>query len=338
MDNVTLPGCRIHPGKIMLSTVYRVTLLTAVILSPILPSVAEEGGSGRYFPGSMASFVDGVPAEETVIVRLNALHYDGDFNSNLTVPIAGLAALDVRVKSTAVGLTGLWRPPIELGGNWSYAAAITVPFVDTRVEADVLSPNDPLNRTVTRSDTVTGLGDIFLLPLMLNYNVSPALNYNFRVGLYAPTGDYKKGALANEGKNFWSVEPTIAMIYLNPKNGREFSAFLGTTFNEKNPATDYKSGNQMHIEVTAAQHFPLGNGGASAGVTGFWYEQVTGDSGSGATFGAFKARDRGVGPVVSYSRKLWGNDLIAEFKWLHEFDVERRPEGDILFLKALMKF
>lgn len=151
-------------------------LFAVLCALPVSHGVAEEGGSGHYFPGSMSSFVDGVPTEETIILRLNALHYDGDFESDLVVPIANLAALDVKVKSTAVGLTALWRPPFELGDNWSYATAITVPFVDTRVEADAQSPNDPLNRTVRSSDTVTGLGDIYLLPLMLNYNVSPALN------------------------------------------------------------------------------------------------------------------------------------------------------------------
>ncbi len=314
------------------------TLATTLTAFTLFPAVAEEGGSGRYFPGSMSSFVDGVPADETVILRLNVLNYDGNVDSNLVVPIAGLAALDVKVDSTAIGLTALWRPPIELGGNWSYAAAVTIPLVDTRVEADVASPNDPLNRIVRRSESVSGLGDIFLLPLMLNYNASPAINFNFRVGVYAPTGDYEKGALANEGKNFWSWEPTIAMVYLSTETGREFSAFLGSTFNEKNSDTNYESGTQMHLEVTAAQHLPLWGGGVSAGVTGFWYEQVTGDGGSGATFGSFKARSYGIGPVASYSRKLWGNDFIAEFKWLHEFDVKRRPEGDTLFLKALVKF
>ena len=79
-------------------------------------------------------------------------------------------------------------------------------------------------------------------------------------------------------------------------------------------------------------------GGASVGLTGFWYKQITGDSGSGATFGDFKARALGVGPVVSLSRKLNQSDLIAEFKWLHESGVERRAEGDTLFLKVMLKF
>ena len=127
----------------------------------------EEGGSGHYFPGSMSSFVDGVPAEEALITRLNVLSYSGSVERDLNVPIAGLAAVDVDVDSFAVGLTALWRPPGAMFGNWSYAAAITVPFVSIEVEANVVSPNDPLARTLRRSDSATGLGDTLFLKLML---------------------------------------------------------------------------------------------------------------------------------------------------------------------------
>ena len=43
-------------------------------------------------------------------------------------------------------------------------------------------------------------------------------------------------------------------------------------------------------------------------------------------------------PVISYSAKAGGHDLIAELKWLHEFDNSNRPEGDAIFLKVLAKF
>ena len=309
-----------------------------VLLSFTFNSVlAEEGGSGHYFPGSMSSFIDGVPQDEELILRLNVLEYAGDFDDDVRVPIAGLAALDVEVDSVAVGLTGLWRPPIALGESWSYAAAVTVPFVEIDVEADVGLPADPQGRTVRRSDTDSGLGDVLLFPLMLNYNVSPSLNYNFRLGIYAPTGGYETGKLANTGKNYWSVEPTAALIYLNPESGREFSAFLGATFNQENPDTDYQSGTQLHLEATAAQHLPLWGGLAGVGLTGFWYEQVTGDSGDGASFGSFKAKSLGIGPVLSWAGKLGGADTVASLKWLHESGVKRRPEGDTVFLKLVLK-
>jgi hypothetical protein len=313
-------------------------ILSLVLVLCALLTQAEEGGSGHYFPGSMASFMDGVSATETKILRLNVIGYEGRYDGDVPVPIAGLAALDVDVESFAVGLTGFWRPSFEIGENWSYAVSMTVPYVDLTVEADVAISQDPAGRTVRRSDSSSGLGDILLFPIMLNYTFSPALNANFRLGLYAPTGDYEVGALANTGKNFWTVEPTIALMYLNPKTGLEASTFFGIDFNEENSDTNYKSGSQAHLEATLAQHLPLWGGGASIGLTGFWYQQITGDSGSGASFGDFKAKALGIGPVLSYSRKLDSSDMIAEFKWLHESGVERRAEGDTLFLKVMLKF
>ena len=67
----------------------------------------------------------------------NRLNYDGSFDGDVPVPIAGLAALDVEVESSAVGITGFWRPPVEIGEHWSYAVSMTVPFVDLTVEAEV---------------------------------------------------------------------------------------------------------------------------------------------------------------------------------------------------------
>ena len=80
------------------------------------------------------------------------IDYEGTFDGDVTVPIAGLAALDVDVDSKALGLTVFWRPDFEIGENWSYAVSMTVPYVDLTVEADVRIPNDPMERTVRRSD------------------------------------------------------------------------------------------------------------------------------------------------------------------------------------------
>lgn len=77
-----------------------------------------------------------------------------------------------------------------------------------------------------RTSRVEGLCDIVLMPLMFNYNAGSNLNVNFRAGAYAPTGDYEVGRLANTGKNFWTVEPTVGLMYLGVENGREASVFV----------------------------------------------------------------------------------------------------------------
>jgi len=300
----------------------------------VFEGVAEEGGSGHYLPGAMSSFIDGVPTDETFIVRLNVINYQGSFERGKPLPIAGITAAGVKANSTALGLTMLWRPPVDFGERWSYAMSATIPFVDTTVSADAVTRG---GRTVAVSDTTRGLGDIILMPLMLNYNANPELNFNFRVAAYAPTGSYELGRLANTGKNFWTIEPTAAVVYLG-KNGIEASLFAGIDFNFENPATNYRSGTQVHLDGTLAQHFPLMGGLAGIGVSGYYYQQITDDSGTGATLGAFRANTVGFGPVLSFVSKIGGLDAIAELKWLHETSTQNRLQGDTVFFKGVVKF
>lgn len=296
---------------------------------------AEEGGSGHYQPGSMASFADGVPLEETFIVRYNFLMWDASADAARTIPIANLLTLGADIESYANGITLLWRPPFgEIGDCWSYAMSATVPYVDLDITADVFTSGI----AAKRSDSISGIGDIVLMPVMLNQNFSDDFNINYRLGTYAPTGRYEVGRLANTGKNYWTLEPTVGFMYFGKKNGREASLFLGGDYNFENPDTDYQTGVQVHADGTLAQHFPLWGGLAGVGVNAYWYEQVEGDSGSGATFGDFKARTAGLGPVLSYASKIGDVDVIGELKWLHEMETRNRPAGDYVWFKFLMKF
>jgi hypothetical protein len=74
------------------------------------------------------------------------------------------------------------------------------------------------------------------------------------------------------------------------------------------------------------------------GANGFLYEQISGDSGSGATLGDFEGRTAGVGPVVSFVRKIGKTDLAAEVKWLPELNVEKRLKGDTIWFKLGVVF
>ena len=214
----------------------------------------------------------------------------------------------------------------------------TIPWLSMEVSADVTEDLPVGPQQLRLKDKETGLGDIILMPVMFNYKASKDLNANFRLSVYAPSGSYKKGRLANTGKNFWTFEPAAAVIYLGQKNGIEASAFLGVDFNTENDDTEYKSGKQAHFDATLAQHFSLWGGLAGAGATGYIYRQLNGDSGKGANLGNFKARAHGIGPVISYVSKVGGKDVLAESKWLHEFDNRNRVEGDTIFFKMMAKF
>ncbi|MCK5667350.1 MAG: transporter, partial [Thiotrichaceae bacterium] len=142
-------------------------------------TVAEEGGSGHYLPGSMASFMDGVSPEPAFIARINAINYDGKVGSNIRIPIAGFNAIDVEAKSKALALTLFWAPEWGAGEKWSYAMSTTIPWMSLEVRGDV--DFNGIDHSV--KDKVTGLGDIILMPIMFNYHHSSDLNTNYRIAV-----------------------------------------------------------------------------------------------------------------------------------------------------------
>ena len=315
---------------IKLTTLVKTAALALVLASSV--ALAEEGGSGHYLPGSMASFMDGVPTEPTFIVRLNYMNYQG--SSSVPLPLTGGGIIaNADATANALAATVLWAPDWNLGwgDKWQFAMSATIPMLNMDLSGGVLN--------ISRQNDRTALGDIVLMPLMVNYNVNKDLNINARIGFYAPTGSYELGRLVNNGKNFWTTEPTIGIVYFGQENGIEASLFFGADFNQENPDTNYKSGTQIHFDGTLAQHFPFAGGIAGAGVTAYWYNQVTDDSGEGvAPFFAndFRAKAAGVGPVVSWMDKT--GKYIAELKYLSDFENENRLDGDTLWFKFITKF
>jgi hypothetical protein len=310
------------------------------------PAVAEEGGSGHYFPGSISDFADAVPASPTFIVRYNQIYYSGAAAKNQAIPIGGTTALGLEATSWGEGLTFVWRPSIDMGKHWSYAMSATVPFMQITVSANAVIPiptgnGTSLLTTVARTGNREALGDLVIMPFMINYAVNPNFSVNGRVGLYLPTGDYGVGRLANTGKNYTTLEPELGLQYFGQKNGREAVLYTGFDFNTTNQATLYHSGTQFHLDGTLAQHLPLFKGLAGIGVNPFYYTQLVGDSGPGATLGKFEGTTVGIGPVLSYMKpkgKTGHFDFIADLKWLNEFYVKNRLQGNTVFIKIVFKF
>jgi len=321
-----------------------VLMATCGVASALGSQVAlcEEGGTGHYFPGSMASFIDAVSPKPAFLARYNQIYYSGSVGVNKPLPIGGTTALGVHATSWGEGVTLFWRPDGHGIGDprWSYAMSATVPFLQSSVSAQaVVQPSGGAGSTsIARSGSIGAIGDFLFMPLMLNYNVNPNFNINFRVAFYAPTGSYQVGHLANTGKNYWTTEPTVGLMYFGAKNGREASLFTGIDFNSTNNATQYKSGTQFHMDGTLAQHLPLLKGLAGVGVSSFYYQQITADSGTGANLGSFESTSAGIGPVASYIKQIGHHQLLGELKWLNEYYTANRLQGNTVFFKIALKF
>jgi hypothetical protein len=83
---------------------------------------------------------------------------------------------------------------------------------------------------------------------------------------------------------------------------------------------------------------PLWHGLAGVDTNAYYYEQITDDSGSGATLGAFRAKTAGLGPALSFVYNVAGHDTVGELKWLHETQAGNRLQGNEGWLKAVYEF
>jgi hypothetical protein len=299
---------------------------------------AEEGGSGHYMPGATASFIDFLPGTPALGYVNQFLYYDGSTGAGKSLPVLGNVAVDLKATAYADSSVFVYEAPLQVLGV-SYGAVALVPYVWQKVQVggDLTTRG---GRTIQRgtTSTVDGVGDIYFSPLMGVWT-NGDLKVQGQMGVYAPSGSYDPNRLANVGKNIWTFEPAFGVSYLSSKIGLELSAFAGMDFTTKNDATDYQNGEVFYLDTTAAEHLPLLGGVAGLGANFFYYQQVTGDSGSGAKLGAFEGQDIGVGPVVSYTRKLGQKtQLVAEVKWLPELQVAHRTQGDIVWFKLALIF
>ena len=317
-------------------SIIQCALIAIAILIP-LSVHAEEGGSGHYMPGAAADFIDTLPGKPGLAIADFFNYYSGNASASKQVPYGGLITAGLDASAYSDTIVALYQTRLQLLGG-SYAVGVAIPYVwlDVNGNVQLTGPGGAIAGVVSKSETANGIGDITLYPFMLGWKDGD-LKYDVRLGIYAPTGDYEKGKLANVGKNYWTFEPAISVSYISSKIGLELSAFAGMDFNTKNDDTDYQTGNQFHIDVTAAQHLPLFGGIFGVGANAFYYQQITGDSGPGASFlGDFEGRTEGIGPVVSYATKAWQKDLVAEVKWLPELSVENRLKGDAIWFKLAL--
>lgn len=294
---------------------------------------AEEGPTGHYLAGTVADFIDAVPPKGTVVLRASVLRYSGS-NTVEPMPIAGLTTSDVRATLWMYALSATLRPNYDLANNLAWAASITIPIVSLAVDANLHLPGG----VIPRSQDTTGFGDVLVTPLIFNYSFTPTLSANARVALYVPTGRYQTDRIANTGKNFWTIEPILGVAYFGKETGLEATIYGGLDVNTKNKSTEYQTGTIVHGDATLALHVSLKSGVYGLGGTGFWYQQVSADSGLGATLGANEARAGGAGPVISYVTRVRAFPVAFDLKWMHDFAVQRRLDGQHWFLKAAATF
>ncbi len=300
---------------------------------------AAENAAGIYLLGAKTAMAGYVPPPGTYVSDLN-YYYAGDAGGQAAVGIAlrqiGNITLDADVTVDANAYINApivtWIAPGKvLGGNVGFGVMVPVGFKDVDIGIDtratITLPNQTIigpGRHFEIEDSTTNFGDPLLNALIgwhegkWHWNLSALLN--------VPIGPYDEDVISNLSFHHWALDATGAVTYLDPAKGHEISVAAGFTFNAENPATDYKTGTEFHLEWALIQHFSKT---FTLGLAGYHYQQLTGDSGAGARLGPFEGRVTALGPVLTYTFECGKIPVTTQLEYMHEFDVENRAEGDV---------
>lgn len=341
-------------------------LAAAIAATGILwggPARADETGSGHYTPGAFGYLAGVIPPRPGAYFSSFQCYYNASAHDDRFFPIGGKVRSGVKTELFAQILDGLWVTGTKIfGGRLASTVMVPLMYLD----------NTALSATNSRVNITEGtnfnLGDLYVAPVILGWDKGD-FHWSVMGGIYAPSGEWQLGQLAPIGKNYWSLEPSLGFTYLSAKSGWEVSTRQGADFNSRNQATDYQSGIDYHLDWVLAKHvmrpvFPAppaahlrgqkeqADGKAeedgdarkavlmdvAPGIGGYWYYQLTDDTGSGAVLGPFKGRVLAIGPTLLGTANFAGRPLAFQLKVLREFYAEHRLLGVSSWADLSFKF
>ncbi len=289
-------------------------------------AAAAEGGYSNYVPAFYGDFGLAVAPDEGLSMRNDVYLYRADDDFAVR---SGKVVADLDLEITLNYLSFVHNPGVEVfGAQYVFGATLVYGKVD--IDGGLTTDFG----SVRASDDKTSYGDITFVPAAFYWNDGANFHYSWSNYVVAPVGDWDEDDLANIGMNYWTFETDLAINYLNEATGQDYSLVIGYGYNTENDDTDYKSGDEAHIDININQFL---SESWAVGINGFFYRQLSGDSGDGALLGDFKGEASGIGPQVLWAPPKYEGRVAFVAKWVHEFNSRNRMDGDHVFLSFMMK-
>jgi hypothetical protein len=279
-------------------------------------SATENGGSVWPLGAESYATAAGVPrAGETMF-----LEYTCFVNANQLVDGHGRTLptnFSVKAFVVAGELSHNWGVKV-FGGEWE--SHFASPSVDQSV------------RVGSNASSDQGFSNINLVPFdVLNHKGFVHWNYELEFQTLA-TG-YRAGSTSNIGEHNTAMTPGAAITLTPHAGAQNINSGFNYIVNNVDHATHYHSGNEFLWQFDGQQR--IGHRGASIGLQGFYFKQITNDTHNGATVVTTnvdgsqsignKGRQMDLGPQVTFP---WGRHGALVFKWNHDMLVENRARGN----------
>ena len=293
----------------------RVALLASLLLVSI-PVFGQP--TAHYVPGVEGIKGSSLPPPGLYGRDYNAFYQSGQLNNDVGSKIG---AADASAFIYANVPRVLWITDTEfLGGYVGVDALLPLQYTDL----GVTTPGGPY------SDSTFGIGDVFA-ETTLSWHTKQ-FDLAVGAGFWAPTGDSAVPPTVRAGSGFWTVMFTAgATCFLDAERTWSVSLLNRYEINTQDRDTNITPGDAWTLEWGVGYTLKKT---IDVGVAGYYQQQVTFDSGSGAS----SALDRvaAIGPEVGrfYPQHKIGWTL----RYLHEFMAENRLQGQTLVFTVTKVF
>ena len=295
----------------------------ACLLATLFPIAvtADEAGVSFWLPGQYGSF-SAVPSDPGWSFETAYYHASAAASGGISFERGGGIQAGIKSPSDFFMFTPTYAFETRIfGAQAAFGTTILYGKNATSVSATLSGPGGN-TLSGSRSDDVLGFGDLYpTISLKWNKDV-----HNFMV--YAttgiPVGAYQPTRLSALGLGHWAIDGGVGYTYLNETAGTEASVVFGLTYNFINPYTQYQSGTDAHLDWAIS---PYLNDKFHIGAVGYFYNQITGDSGAGARLGSFESRVAGIGPQIGFFIPFFDREAYLNLRAYSEFDAKNRLEG-----------
>ena len=312
----------------------------AILALAVLPCApdrakADEGGVGFWLPGQFGSLAAApqVPGWAVGIVNVyESVGASGNVAAAREVTIGKLnptVNVNLNLNLTAkpdlvlVAPSYVFATPV-FGGQFAVSMGAAAGRSSGELDGTLTVAVGPFSATRQGqiSDARYGFSDLYpQASLRWNSGVNSWMVYAMGD---MPVGTYDSSRLANLGIGHGAIDGGAGYTYFDPKTGHEFSAVTGLTYNFVNPSTDYQNGIDWHVDWGASQFLSKTT---QIGVVGYFYQQLTADSGAAPFLGENLSRVAGIGPQLGFIFPAGSLQGYLNLKAYWEFAADRRADG-----------
>jgi hypothetical protein len=284
-------------------------------------ALADQGGVSYWVPGQYASFAAIAPPPGWSL-PLAFYAYDGSIGVETQLQRGKFLSAGLQSSFEALFISPTYTPDtMILGARPSFSLGFA-PGYNVTSGSVAIGP-----MSASRTDTMFGATDLFPTG-QLFWNPGGVNNFMTYLTGDIPVGSYNPNLLAGIGNGHAAIDAGGAYTYLNTKTGTEFSATLGFTKNFENYWTHYTNGIDSHLDLAASQFLTKQ---FFVGVVGYYYQQLTADSGQLPILGPNESRTRAIGPQLGYNFNVGGQTISTNVRGYVEFDSYRRTQGRAIF-------